>query len=98
MAASPGTRRSNRNDIEQEQRASLAMSNDSKHVPVLIIGCGFGGMALAIELKKNGINDFLILERANDIGGVWRDNSYPGAACDVVSRYYSFSFDRGRDW
>jgi cation diffusion facilitator CzcD-associated flavoprotein CzcO len=74
------------------------MSNDSRHVPILIIGCGFGGMALAIELKQSGMNDFLILERANDIGGVWRDNSYPGAACDVVSRYYSFSFDRARDW
>ena len=74
------------------------MSNDSRHVPVIIIGCGFGGMALAIELKNSGMNDFVILERASDIGGVWRDNSYPGAACDVVSRYYSFSFDRNRDW
>jgi cation diffusion facilitator CzcD-associated flavoprotein CzcO len=67
-------------------------------VPVVIIGCGFGGMAMAIQLKKNGMNDFVILERASDIGGVWRDNSYPGAACDVVSRFYSFSFDRDRTW
>ena len=66
--------------------------------PIVIIGCGFGGMAMAIELKKNGMNDFIILERASDIGGVWRDNSYPGAACDVVSRFYSFSFDRDREW
>ena len=66
--------------------------------PVVIIGCGFGGMAMAIKLKKNGMNDFIILERASDIGGVWRDNSYPGAACDVVSRFYSFSFDRDREW
>lgn len=66
--------------------------------PVVIIGCGFGGMAMAIELKKSGMNDFIILERAADIGGVWRDNSYPGAACDVVSRFYSFSFDREREW
>jgi cation diffusion facilitator CzcD-associated flavoprotein CzcO len=62
-------------------------------VPVLIIGCGFGGIAMAIALKNDGINDFRILERASDVGGVWRDNSYPGAACDVVSRLYSFSFD-----
>ena len=66
--------------------------------PTVIIGCGFGGMAMAIELKKNGMNDFIILERSSDIGGVWRDNSYPGAACDVVSRFYSFSFDRDREW
>jgi cation diffusion facilitator CzcD-associated flavoprotein CzcO len=66
--------------------------------PIVIIGCGFGGMAMAIELKKKGMNDFIILERAADIGGVWRDNSYPGAACDVVSRFYSFSFDRDRAW
>ena len=65
---------------------------------IVIIGCGFGGMAMAIELKKNGMNDFIILERASDIGGVWRDNSYPGAACVVVSRFYSFSFDRDREW
>ena len=70
----------------------------AEHVPVLIIGCGFGGMALAIELKNNGINDFVILERASDIGGVWRDNTYPGAACDVVSRFYSFSCDQDYEW
>jgi cation diffusion facilitator CzcD-associated flavoprotein CzcO len=66
--------------------------------PIIIIGCGFGGMAMAIELKKAGMNDFLILERASDIGGVWRDNTYPGAACDVVSRFYSFSGDQTYDW
>jgi cation diffusion facilitator CzcD-associated flavoprotein CzcO len=66
--------------------------------PIIIIGCGFGGMALAIELHKYGINDFLILERASDVGGVWRDNTYPGAACDIVSRFYSFSSDQGYEW
>ena len=78
--------------------SKTTMNNNQTHVPVLIIGCGFGGMALAIELKSQGMNDFVILERAGDIGGVWRDNSYPGAACDVVSRFYSFSFDRNREW
>jgi len=67
-------------------------------VPILIIGCGFGGMALAIALKDAGMNDFTILERAADVGGVWRDNSYPGAACDVVSRLYSFSYDQDQEW
>src|SRR6185369_17157351 len=88
-------RKSSRNEQHWMQSA---MSNDSRHVPVIIIGCGFGGMALAIELKNNGINDFVILERAGDIGGVWRDNSYPGAACDVVSRFYSFSCDQDYEW
>jgi len=66
--------------------------------PIIVIGCGFGGIALAIELHKHGITDFVMLERGNDIGGVWRDNTYPGAACDIVSRFYSFSSDRNRDW
>ncbi|HWM47440.1 MAG TPA: NAD(P)/FAD-dependent oxidoreductase [Xanthobacteraceae bacterium] len=66
--------------------------------PLIIIGCGFGGIALAIELHKHSITDFVMLERGNDIGGVWRDNTYPGAACDIVSRFYSFSSDRNRDW
>ncbi len=55
-------------------------------------------MALAIALKKAGRNDFIMLERASDIGGVWRDNAYPGAACDVVSRFYSFSYDQTYKW
>jgi cation diffusion facilitator CzcD-associated flavoprotein CzcO len=67
-------------------------------VPILIIGCGFGGIALAIALRKAGITGFTILERASDVGGVWRDNSYPGAACDVVSRIYSFSYDQDYEW
>ena len=55
-------------------------------------------MALAIALKNAGMNDFIMLERASDIGGVWRDNTYPGAACDVVSRFYSFSYDQTYKW
>src|SRR6476660_5990061 len=78
--------------------AKAAQSTAAISTPVLIIGCGFGGIALAIALEQAGLISFIILERASDIGGVWRDNSYPGAACDVVSRYYSFSFDRNRDW
>ncbi|HWM48438.1 MAG TPA: NAD(P)/FAD-dependent oxidoreductase [Xanthobacteraceae bacterium] len=73
-------------------------STSATHVPIVIIGCGFGGMALAIELKNAGMNDFVILERAGEIGGVWRDNCYPGAACDVVSRLYSFSYDQDYEW
>ncbi len=50
---------------------------------VVIIGTGFAGLGMAIELKRSGFDDFVILEKADDIGGTWRDNTYPGCACDV---------------
>jgi cation diffusion facilitator CzcD-associated flavoprotein CzcO/acetyl esterase/lipase len=65
---------------------------------VLIVGGGFGGVGMAIMLKRAGIDDFLILERGDGVGGVWRDNTYPGAACDVPSHVYSFSFEPNPDW
>lgn len=65
---------------------------------IAIIGAGFGGVGLAIRLKKAGIEDFVILERAPGVGGVWRDNTYPGAACDVQSRLYSYSFEQDWEW
>jgi len=65
---------------------------------VAIVGSGFGGLAAAHHLKQAGVDDFLILERAADVGGVWRDNSYPGCACDVQSHLYSFSFAPNPDW
>lgn len=63
----------------------------------LIIGTGFSGLGMAIALQKRGV-DFLILEKANDIGGTWRDNTYPGCACDIPSHMYSFSFEPKPDW
>src|SRR6478736_3793062 len=65
---------------------------------ILIIGTGFAGIAMAIRLKQAGITDFLLLERASDVGGTWRDNTYPGAACDVPSHLYSFSFAPNTEW
>jgi cation diffusion facilitator CzcD-associated flavoprotein CzcO len=65
---------------------------------VLIVGAGFGGVAAAIELRRHGIGDVTILEQAPDLGGTWFFNSYPGAACDVPSHLYSFSFAQRRDW
>ncbi|MFL6675184.1 MAG: flavin-containing monooxygenase [Massilia sp.] len=64
----------------------------------IIIGSGFGGIGMAIALRKAGVTDFLVLEKAADVGGVWRDNTYPGAACDVPSHLYSFSFEPNPDW
>jgi cation diffusion facilitator CzcD-associated flavoprotein CzcO len=74
------------------------MKTESRHVRVAIIGSGFAGLGTAIRLKNKGIDDFVILERADDLGGVWRDNSYPNCACDVQSHLYSFSFARNTEW
>ena len=65
---------------------------------VIVIGAGFGGLAVAHHLRAAGVTDITILERADDIGGVWRDNVYPGAACDVPSVLYSWSFAPKADW
>ena len=64
---------------------------------VTIIGAGFAGVCLGIKLGRAGI-PFVILEKASSVGGVWRDNIYPGAACDVPSHLYSFSFEPSHDW
>jgi cation diffusion facilitator CzcD-associated flavoprotein CzcO len=67
-------------------------------VRVAVIGAGFAGLGTAIRLKQAGIEDFVVLERGDDIGGTWRDNSYPGCACDVPSHLYSYSFAPNPDW
>jgi cation diffusion facilitator CzcD-associated flavoprotein CzcO len=63
---------------------------------VVIVGAGFGGMGMAAALKRAGIEDFLVVDRGADLGWTWRDNTYPGLACDVPSNLYSFSFQPGR--
>jgi cation diffusion facilitator CzcD-associated flavoprotein CzcO len=65
---------------------------------IAIIGTGFGGLGAAIRLKQEGIDDFVVLERSHDVGGTWRDNTYPGCACDVESHLYSFSFALEPGW
>ena len=70
----------------------------ARHFRTLIIGAGFGGLCMGAQLKKRRDNDFLILEKAHDIGGTWRDNTYPGAECDVPSALYSYSFFRNPTW
>ena len=65
---------------------------------IVIIGAGFSGIGMAIRLRQRGITDFVILERADALGGTWRDNSYPGCACDVQSTLYSFSFAPNPEW
>ncbi|MGI8492310.1 MAG: flavin-containing monooxygenase [Acidimicrobiales bacterium] len=64
----------------------------------IIVGAGFSGLGTAIRLRHAGITDFVILERSDRVGGTWRDNTYPGAACDVPSLLYSLSFARNPEW
>lgn len=65
---------------------------------ICIVGAGFSGLGMGIRLRQAGITDFIILDRGSEVGGTWRDNHYPGCACDVPSRLYSFSFQPNPDW
>lgn len=71
--------------------------NDSV-LDVVILGAGFGGLCMAIKLLESGNQNFIILEKGGEVGGTWNFNSYPGAACDVQSHLYSFSFEGKSDW
>src|SRR3954463_5099285 len=70
----------------------------SNRLRVVVVGAGFGGIAAAIELQRQGIADVTILERGDGLGGTWRHNTYPGAACDVPSHLYSSSFAPNPRW
>jgi cation diffusion facilitator CzcD-associated flavoprotein CzcO len=70
----------------------------TERATVVIVGSGFAGLCMAIKLQEAGIDDYVILERADAIGGTWRDNHYPGCACDVPAHLYSFSFFPNPDW
>ena len=77
---------------------ALALARRRRSPRVVIIGAGFGGLAAAVALRRKGIDDLLITERADGVGGTWRQNVYPGAACDIQSHLYSFSFAPNRAW
>ena len=68
------------------------------HSDIAIIGTGFSGLGMAIRLKQSGIDDFTVFEQGASVGGTWRDNHYPGIACDVPSHLYSFSFAPNPEW
>lgn len=74
------------------------MHADAKQRRIAIVGSGFSGLCLGIHLKKLGMDNFVIFEKADRIGGTWRDNTYPGAECDIPSALYSFSFERNPNW
>lgn len=75
-----------------------AVAGRARHLRTIIIGSGFSGLGMAIRLAQQGRRDFLVLERGSDVGGTWRDNTYPGAACDVPSHLYSYSFALNPNW
>lgn len=72
----------------------MAATNSS----IVIVGAGFGGLCMAIALRKQGFDDFLILDKGAQVGGTWRDNTYPGCACDVPSLMYAYSFEPNPQW
>src|SRR3954447_4172962 len=67
-------------------------------VKVAIVGSGFSGLGTAIRLRQEGVEDFVVLERGDDVGGTWHYNTYPGCACDIPSHLYSFSFAPNPHW
>ncbi|MBA3767437.1 MAG: NAD(P)/FAD-dependent oxidoreductase [Acidobacteria bacterium] len=84
--------------MSKETKITRTGEPNVKSVRIAIVGSGFGGLGTAIRLKQQGVEDFIVLERAGDVGGVWRDNNYPGCACDVESHLYSFSFAPNPEW
>lgn len=80
------------------KRAEGARESSTPDHEVLIIGSGFAGLCMAIQLRKAGIESFLIFEKGPDVGGTWRVNTYPGCACDIPSHLYSYSFELNANW
>ncbi|GAA4547913.1 alpha/beta hydrolase fold domain-containing protein [Pseudonocardia xishanensis] len=78
----------------------LALRRDlaARRVRVAVVGAGFGGIGMGVALREDDLGEVTLLEKAERPGGVWRDNTYPGAACDVPSHLYSYSFAQGREW
>jgi cation diffusion facilitator CzcD-associated flavoprotein CzcO len=81
-----------------KSRLSAERASGGAHVRVAVIGTGFTGLAAVHALREANITDFVVLERAQEVGGAWRDNTYPGLVCDVPSHLYSLSFAPNPDW
>jgi cation diffusion facilitator CzcD-associated flavoprotein CzcO len=84
--------------VNSEIKAAYTRVNGTARCRVAIVGAGFGGLAVGLELQRRGVEDFLIFDRQDEVGGVWAANTYPGAACDVPSEIYSYSFALKPDW
>ncbi len=89
--------------LSNDEQSALPEASSNGHAPVrhfhiAVLGTGFAGLGMAMRLKQRGYTDFVVLERADDLGGTWRDNTYPGCACDIPSHLYSFSFAPNPNW
>jgi cation diffusion facilitator CzcD-associated flavoprotein CzcO len=84
--------------MREARRSVKRGSIGEVELPVAIVGSGFGGLGMAIALRRAGFEEVTVFEKADRLGGTWRDNTYPGAACDIPSHLYSFSFDPGAGW
>jgi cation diffusion facilitator CzcD-associated flavoprotein CzcO len=82
----------------RKRSRATAASALPEHVRIFVIGAGFAGLAMAIKLDEAGQTDFIVVDKGATVGGTWRDNTYPGAACDVPSQLYSFSFAPNAEW
>ncbi len=74
------------------------MNSSRNKYRIAILGAGMSGLCMAMQLRKRGIDDFVVLEKADEVGGTWRENRYPNIACDVPSHVYSFSFELNPNW
>ena len=83
---------------KDEPHVNVESGNEGVDHFVIVIGAGFGGIGAAIKLKAAGIDDFVIVDKADELGGTWRDNVYPGVACDVPVLGYEYSFEPNPDW
>ncbi|GAA4161500.1 NAD(P)/FAD-dependent oxidoreductase [Gryllotalpicola daejeonensis] len=83
---------------EPTSAAGHGESTSGQRIDVAVVGAGIAGIGMGVQLKRSGRDDFLIFERAGDLGGTWRDNTYPGVACDIPSQLYSYSFRPKPDW
>ena len=86
------------NEFSQPAAARPPQDTGVETARVIVVGTGFSGLCMGVKLREMGEDDFIMLERAGDVGGTWRDNTYPGCACDVPSHLYSFSFEANPDW
>lgn len=107
MSQTFANRDSNQAFSDDQHQQNTALAGESprtnggapvRHIHIAILGTGFSGLGMAIRLKQRGQHDFAVLEKAADVGGTWRDNTYPGCACDIPSHLYSFSFALNPHW
>jgi len=86
------------NEFKQPSSSGKSTGQGVERHRIIVVGTGFSGLCMGVKLREQGEEDFVLLERAGDVGGTWRDNTYPGCACDVESHLYSFSFEPNPNW